>query len=138
MELPLDWFAPAGGLESLFSGSLDGVIGSGANARQICSFAERKWRQVTRPLTSPLDLLRLGLPPDLANAFDLARSLSGDSRQFNAAIGGSGRSGAVNTTSGRPHSSIADSLNGGRQGHDGDGNPVDEIWRTLYGTGASQ
>ena len=134
MELPLDWFAPAGGLESLFSGSFDGVVGSGADARQICSFAERKWRQVTRPLTSPLDLLRLGLPPDLADAFDVARKLDSDNGHRRFATG-RGRAGAASKS---PKGAISDTPNGGWQEESGEDNPVDEIWRTLYGDGVSQ
>ncbi len=137
MELPLDWFAPTGGLESLFSGSFDGVIGSGASARQMCSFAERKWRQVTRPLTSPLDLLKLGLPPGLADSFNIARSLGEGIAQHNALTGGNSRSGA-GASSGMRQRSTARTRNGGREGEIGEGDPVDDIWRTLYGNGASQ
>lgn len=138
MELPLDWFAPTGGLESLFSGSFDGVIGSGASARQMCSFAERKWRQVTRPLTSPLELLKLGLPPDLADSFNIARSLGEGIAQRNAMTGRNSLSGGAGAASGMRQRSIARPLNGSREGENGDGDPVDEIWRTLYGNGASQ
>ena len=138
MQLPLDWFAPTGGLESLFLGSFDGVVGSGANARQMCSFAERKWRQVTRPLTSPLELLKLGLPPDLADSFDVAQSLSEGVAQQNALTGGNSQPGGAGAASGMRQRSIARPLNRVREGESGDGDPVDEIWRTLYGNGASQ
>lgn len=138
MKLPLDWFAPTGGLESLFSGSFDGVIGSGASARQMCSFAERKWRQVTRPLTSPLELLKRGLPPDLADSFDIARGLGGGIARQHALNGGDSRSGAAGAASGMRQHSISSPLNGGRQRKEGDGGPVDEIWRALYGNGDSQ
>ncbi|MCY3878951.1 MAG: hypothetical protein OXF74_07205 [Rhodobacteraceae bacterium] len=100
MELKLDLFAPTGVLGSIFSGTLDGTLGSGADARRICKFADRQWRELTRPLTMPLTILKRGLPADPAAAVNPARP------------------------AGRP---------AGRRN-----DPVDEIWRSLYGDHGSE
>ncbi len=139
MDMPLDSFAPSGRLGSLFSGSLDSVIGSGTDSRRICGFAARKWREVTRPVSSPLKILRRGLPPDLSKAFKSADrlGLSGSPdaaarRQDPAAApprkeAGSIRAPAAETQKARSGQS------GGR--HD---DPVGEIWKSLYGSEESQ
>ena len=137
MKLPLDWFAPTGGLESLFSGSLDGVIGSGASARQMCSFAERKWRQLTRPLTTPQESLKRGLPPDFADSFNIAQSLGKAMARQSALTGSNSLAGAGAAPATRQRS-IARPLTGGRQGENSEFDPVDDIWRALYGNGDSQ
>ena len=140
MDLPLDWFAPAGGLESLFSGSMDSVIGSGADSRKICSFAERKWREVTRPVTSPLEILRRGLPPDLSNAFEFANRLG---QLGSRTAGGSGQTAdpfiPLPRQNPRPAGTPANASQG-QPGSKGEksGNPVEEIWKSLYGSGEPQ
>ena len=139
MDLQLDWFAPAGGLESIFAGTLDGSIGSGDHHRRICRSAERRWGQLTKPLNNPLALLKRGLPPDFGDSFDLTRSRGPNTGESSVI---QDQSAAQRTTS----SAVSDSAqaSGPRpntgilptQTQEIKNNPVDEIWRTLYGRGS--
>ncbi len=127
MALPLDSFAPSSGLNGLFTGSLDGIIGQGSQSRPICRFAEQKWREVTRPITTPLETLRRGLPPNLLNGFDIIqqREQSGrisltpplqqrDPQKYQPR----------QTESGAPSKSSRGML--------------EELWKTFYSTGGSK
>lgn len=141
MDVELDWFAPVGGLADLLSGSLDGVVGNGADARKICRHAERKWRQITQPLTQPLNLLNLGLPPDFAGTF--GQSPERDDSPSTTVISDrndarGGRESSTSLQDGYRQNSQgvadSDSVNEDRV----DDNPIDAIWNSLYGTGGSR
>lgn len=134
MQLPIDKFAPTGGLKSLFKGSLDGTIGKGNRTRPFCSFAERKWRDVTRPITSPLDILRKGLPPNLTNGFNLVNRFGPTTNRL------TGRDHPSSSMS-RPERHRASNSTGTTQPNSTTEQPsdaVEEIWKSLYGTETSQ
>lgn len=138
MRLPIDKFAPTGELKGLFAGSLDSTIGNGNRVRPLCSFAERKWRDVTRPITFPLDILQKGLPPNLTNRFNLVN-------RFRPAINGpTGKDHPPSSTSPPERHRTSNSPSTTHQFTQP--NPtieqpsrtVEEIWKSLYGAGTSQ
>ncbi len=128
MSLSLDWFAPSGGLESLFAGSLDGVIGNGANAKRVCQFAARKWREVTRPVKSPLAILRHGLPSRLPNAPDMER--------ISDSVISPARPRARTSIHTRPSTGGHEQQSSQENLDDTNNDPVEKIWESLYGAGS--
>lgn len=127
MDMPLDWFAPTGKLNSLFQGSMDAVIGSGTNAKRICKFAEQKWRQVSRPITKPIDILRRGVPPSYSHSFDAAKGTNDD-------ISSNSQDTQRENTSPKNSASKPQSVN---RNNDLD-SPVKQIWQSLYGKGETK
>ncbi len=125
MGLSIDTFAPVGGLGSLFSGTLDGLVQGGSDpTRQICNFAQRKWKEATRPLAE-LALGAEAVLPGFADNFE----------QVN--IPETVRS-ALETVppEASPQTGTAESTLGPAAGSKSD--LVDEIWDRLYGSGGSQ
>lgn len=123
MSLPIDTFAPSGGLGSLFSGSLDGILnGDGSQARQFCGFARKKWMEATRGLAKAKKGNSTFVLPDFASSFDLvnfpATVLSAARKEAPPPVTAVNPASAE--TSGAPAGSTSETL-------------VDEIWNSLYG-----
>lgn len=127
MALPLDSFAPSGGLKGLFTGSLDGIIGQGDQSRPICRFAEQKWREVTRPMTTPLDNLRKGLPPNLLNGFDMIQQMEQ-----------SGRTSSTPPPQQRPAKKYQPRQIEPSAPSKSSRGTLEELWKTFYSTGGSK
>lgn len=131
MNLPLDQFAPTGELVNLFSSSLDGVVSNGVGERPICRFAKRKWREVTRPVISPLSILRRGLPPDLGNSF---RGGQGQSNTSTDQSSNQSSSNSKQTDEQIPNTDTSKSNDNSSRQSD----PIESIWRSLYGYGGTK
>ena len=127
MDANIDFFASVGPLSSVFSNSLDGLLTGPAGSQRICSFAHRKWNEVTRPLRRPLEILQAGLPPDFSGSFNPAPGAAAQEEQ----------AGEQNQLATRadPSSPGADSDRGeemtGRRGPAS----IEDIWNILYGRG---
>ncbi len=127
MDVNIDVFAPVGPLSSLFSNSLDGLLTAPGRSQRICRFAHQKWNELSRPLLKPLDLLKLGLPPDFVGSFDsLAQAtIVGDG---NVAAAPRAASSNAEPAVGRADGSVEP----GRSPTDSF-DPVGDIWNMLYG-----
>ncbi len=123
MSLPIDTFAPSGGLGSLFSGSLDGILkGDGSQARQFCGFARKKWMEATRGLATATKGESTFVLPDFASSFDLvnfpANALAAARQQASPSVS------AGDPVPAEPPGAAVGSTSGAL---------VDEIWNSLYG-----
>ena len=123
MSLPIDTFAPSGGLGSLFSGSLDGILkGDGSQARQFCGFARKKWMEATRGLATATKGDSTFVLPDFASSFDLvnfpAKALAAARKDASPSVS------AGNPAPAETQGAAADGTSG---------TLVDEIWNSLYG-----
>lgn len=128
MGLSIDTFAPVGGLGSLFSGTLDGLVQSGSNpARQICGFAQRKWKEATRPLAELALGGKAALPAFADNFQQVNIPETVRSASEPVLPESSPPSGAAGIAP-QPAASTAGSKS----------DMIDEIWNRLYGSGGSQ
>ena len=126
MSLPIDTFAPSGGLGSLFSGSLDGFLnGDAFQTRQFCGFARRKWMEATRPLVKAKKGDSPFVLPEFASGFELlnfpAKALASAGRETSPPVSAGNPASAENPGEGTSSGSAPETL-------------IDGIWNSLYGT----
>ena len=133
MDINLDVFAPVGPLSQIFSGSLDGVLNQAGDSRRYCRFAQRRWNELTNPLTQPLKILKQGLPPDLIGQIS-SRTSNVDQKAPDPAPGiqTSDRLGLQQPDHRRPNSEEWNK----RQNTGGSRDPIENIWNLLYGKGS--
>ena len=126
MSLPIDTFAPSGGLGSLFSGSLDGILnGDASRTRQFCGFARRKWMEATRPLAKATKGDSPFVLPEFAASFELlnfpAKALAAARDEAQPSVAEGNPASAEIPGAGAVSVSASEML-------------VDGIWDSLYGT----
>ena len=130
MDIRLDDFGTVGGLEDLFTTSLDGLLDLGKDqTRRICKFAEQKWKEVTGPVSSAIPGFGHAASADSGSRNNLTRETGIKSGRSIMQSQGSHKPSSDRNQPNAPPSATKPAV---------ESDPISEIWNSIYGKGAKE